>query len=77
MVLLLPFFKKLGLRRHSQSIDDFVHVSVQDGIQFVKRKTDAVVRYAALREVVGPDALAAVTRADLALTLPAYFASSS
>src|SRR6476659_1113201 len=48
---------------------DLRKVAVHDGIDLVQRKVDAVVGDAALREVVGADAVGAVARADEPLPL--------
>jgi hypothetical protein len=44
-----------------------VEIAVEDGLQLVQRQVDAVVGEPALREVVGPDPVAAVAAADQAL----------
>ncbi len=50
------------LRR--QRADQFVEVAVHDHVDLVQRQIDPVVGHAALRKVVGADAVAAVARAD-------------
>src|SRR5215472_6077960 len=57
----------LGRLRRLQRADELVEVAVEDRLQPVERQADAVVGDAALREVVGADAVAAVAAADQAL----------
>src|SRR5689334_20735364 len=57
----------LGLELLRERIDDLVQIAVHDRVDPVEREVDAVVGDAALREIVGADALAAVARADQAL----------
>ena len=53
-----------------QRIDDLAErLAFQDLRQLVERKIDAVVRHAALRIIIGADALGAVAGADLAAAL--------
>src|SRR5207249_6965356 len=52
-----------------ETVDDLVELAVQDLLQAVDRQADAVIGDPALLEVVGPDLLAAVARAHLALPL--------
>ena len=51
----------------NERIGQLFQITVHDEIQLVQRQVDAVVRHAALREIVGADALAAVARADQTL----------
>src|SRR5262249_53432266 len=57
----------LGLVLGSERVDDVVELAVHDAVDLVERQVDAVVGDAALREVVGADALRAVARADQGL----------
>src|SRR5512145_2811157 len=50
-----------------ERVEDLVEVAVHDRVDAVEREVDPVVGDAALREVVGADALAPVARADQAL----------
>src|SRR5512145_2066006 len=54
----------LGLMLGGELVEDLVEVPVHDGGDLVQREVDAVVRDAALREVVGPDPVGAVAAAD-------------
>ena len=47
-----------------QRLEQGVEVSLDDAVQAVQRQVDAVVGHPVLREIVGPDALAAVAGAD-------------
>src|SRR3954471_15216121 len=49
----------------AERVEDLVPVAFHDRIPPIERKIDPVIRQATLREVVGPDPLAAVARADL------------
>ena len=55
----------IGLQR----LDHVAQIAFHDAQELVQRQIDAVVREAALREVVGADAVAAVAAADQALAL--------
>ena len=53
--------------RRDQSIDELFDLALHDGVEAVQRQTDAMVGATSLREVVGPDALAAFACSHLAL----------
>src|SRR5262245_30055659 len=57
----------LGLVLGGERVEDLVQLAVHDAVDLVEREVDAVIGDAALREVVGADALGAVARADEAL----------
>ncbi len=57
----------LGLVLLRERVDELVEVAVHDRVDLVEREVDAVVGHAALREIVGADALAAIAAADQAL----------
>src|SRR5579883_1985036 len=57
----------LGLVLLIERADELFEMPVHDLIELVEREVDAMVGDAALREVVGADALGAVARADLEL----------
>src|SRR5690242_2631961 len=57
----------LGLVVRAQRLDDLEEVAVHDRRQVVLGQADPVVGHAVLGEVVGPDLLGAVARADLGL----------
>ena len=60
--------QQLGLVLGDQRVDDLVQrLALHHLGQIVERQVDAVVGDAALREIVGADALGAVARADLVL----------
>ena len=62
--------QQLGLMVGDQRVDDLAQrLALHHLRQVVERQVDAVVGDAALREVVGADALGAVARADLVLAL--------
>ena len=52
-----------------QRVDELVQLAHHDPVDLVQRQIDAVVGHAALREIVGADALAAVAGADLGLAV--------
>ena len=52
---------------YAQRLQQFIERAVHDGRQPVEREIDAVVGDAALREIVGTDALGAIAAADLQL----------
>src|SRR5262245_37407247 len=54
----------LGVVGSDQAADQLVHLAVEDALDLVQRQVDPVIGDAALREVVGADALGAVARAD-------------
>src|SRR5437764_1172652 len=54
----------LGLLLGGERVDEVVELAVHDAVDLVQGEIDAVVGDAALREVVGADALGAVARAD-------------
>ena len=56
----------LALIVGDQRLDDLIHIPLKNGFQLVKRQTDAVVGNPPLGEILGADALTAVTAADLA-----------
>ena len=58
--------KLLGLMFGHQRVAQFADVAVHDVVHLVQGEVDAVVGDAALREIIGANALAAVDRADLA-----------
>src|SRR5207247_7551274 len=59
----------LGLGMRDQRVDDLAEVAVEDFLQAMQREADAVVGHPRLLEVVGPDLLAPVAGAHLALAL--------
>src|SRR5437763_16893937 len=62
---LLAFVTQLlGTEVCGQRIDDRIQSAIHDDVELVQRQADAVVRDAILREIVGPDLLAAIARAD-------------
>ena len=63
------FGQLFGLALGLQGSDHVVQFAVHDERQLVEREVDAVVCQATLREVVGPDAVAAVAAADQATPL--------
>ena len=50
-----------------QGADQLARVAVHDVVELVERQIDAVIGDAALRKIIGADALGAVARADLEL----------
>src|SRR5215469_7611184 len=54
----------LSLIMGNQSIEERLYLSIHDRIKLVNRESDAVIAQAVLREVVGPDLLAAVSGLD-------------
>src|SRR5690554_124296 len=64
--------QQLGLMLGQQGVRQLVQIALHDVCQFVQRKVDAVIRYPALRIVVGADALGAVTGANQAFTLRGF-----
>ena len=50
----------------TKGVNDAIEPAVQNGVEVVQGEADTMVGHAILREVVGPDLLATVTRADLA-----------
>ena len=59
----------VGLVLGGERVGEVVQVAVHDLLDLVQREVDAVVGHAALREVVGADAVGAVAGADEALPL--------
>jgi hypothetical protein len=59
--------RRLILRR--QRIDKLVELPLHDAIDLIKCKIDPMVRNPPLREIIRPDALAAITCADLRLAV--------
>ena len=62
----LQLFRLVG---SDEGVDQLVQSAVHDGVDFIERQADAVVGDAALREIVGADALVAHAGADLAAAL--------
>ena len=58
-------FHPLGLIGKAQCFRQFGQVAVEDLLQAVQSQLDPVVRYPALRKIVGPDLCAAIARAHL------------
>ena len=54
--------------RH-QCVADLGHIAVHDEIDFVQRQVDAVIGDAALRKIIGADALGTIAGADQRLAL--------
>src|SRR5436190_14286525 len=63
----------LGLKFLSECDDELVEIAVHDRVDFVQRQIDAVIGDAALRKVVRANALAAIARADQALSMRGLF----
>src|SRR5882672_1444182 len=61
--------EQLGLVLRGESVGELGQVAVHDVLDLVQREVDAVVGHAALREVVGANAIGAVAGADEALPL--------
>ena len=61
MQFLCDFFR-------GKRVDQFADVTVEQLVQLVQGKADAVIRHAVLRIILGADALAAIARADLRAT---------
>ena len=66
----------LGLMLLRERVDQLVEVAVHDRVDLVERQVDPVIGHAALRKIVGADALAAVARSDQALAIDASFAGA-
>ena len=71
--MLCRFLKRLGLIIGCQVVNDFPKVALQNIFQFVKRQADSMIGYPALGKIVGSDATASVTRADLTFTFLGSF----
>jgi hypothetical protein len=57
-----------------QVLDDFIErISRHHAIKFVQSQIDAVVRHAALRKIIGADALRAITRSHLRFAIRRTF----
>jgi hypothetical protein len=66
---LFVILEGLALMMGDQRIDDVVNLSLQDGVQFIKSKSDTVIRNPTLGKIVGSNAFATVTATHLTLTL--------
>src|ERR1700733_10950964 len=64
--------QQLRLVLGGERAGEVAEVAVHDRVDLVQREVDAVVGHAALREVVGADAVRAVARADQALPLGGF-----
>src|SRR3982751_4770968 len=72
-ISLIPEARELlGLVLVGEGGSDLRQVAVHDRVDLVQREIDAMVGHAALRKVVGADAIGAVARADEALALGSF-----
>src|SRR5208337_3831536 len=58
-----------GLVFGGKGVDELIEVPLHHPVYLVERQIDPVVRYPALREIVGPNPLTAVAGADLRLAV--------
>ena len=61
------FRQQFGTMFRRQRIDELIQIAIHDEFQLVQREVDPVIRHPSLREIVGTDTFAAITRADQAL----------
>src|ERR1051325_319408 len=64
--LLLQLFR---LVKRGQRVDDRLELAIHDEVKLVQRQPDPVIRHAVLREVVGANLFAAISRPDHAAPL--------
>src|SRR5687768_740349 len=57
--------QELGLARELQRFEQLIQIAIEDFLQIVRGKADAVVGYAALRKIVRANLAGTVARADL------------